>query len=318
MRWLLLLVLSSACVRTEPASAPPPATAKTAPSPSPKVEPAKPSVAELQRRAIAAMSAGFMAHDAKAIAAVYAPDARVRSPSATGFEEEQGRAAIEAGHTALFTKVPDLKIATVRVLQGADVVVWEWVFAGSTGPTARMGVRAASVLWFGEDGLVRVDHTYFDRPTIAGQLGGLAKVRPVETLPSDAGPWIDAPSSAERIDLVKALFATYAKKDEKGFLARVDDKTLREDLTDPSATTGGVGPNLRDFRALVKAYPDATVTVDSTLSAGDFVAVETTTTGTHGKTKKPLALHRLEILDVRFGKVMGWTVYGNGGENPTP
>ncbi|MBI2391144.1 MAG: ester cyclase [Deltaproteobacteria bacterium] len=306
-----------------------PKKAPTTTAAAPATSARKPPLAELQKKALHAMVAAFNAHDPKGLAAVYAEGALVRSPSNDGFEDERGREPIEKGHAGLFAGAPDVKIATVRALQSGDVVVWEWVVRGSfttkgDAPAKKpVGFKAASVLWFDEVGLIEADHTYFDRATIAGQLGG-ATARPVQELPTEDGPWIapaDAAAEARNLALGRALLAALAEHDEKGFLSRIDDKTLRDDLTDPDPKAGGVGTNQQDFRALLKAFPDVAITVDAAFAAGDFVAIESTSTGTHQgplgpfpATKNKVTLHRLDVMDVRSGKVMGWTSYGNRAE----
>jgi uncharacterized protein (TIGR02246 family) len=315
MRALLAVLLIScgghpATTTTTPAPTPTikPMQSKPAGTHEPKPDPAlKIPLAELQRRAIRAMVAAFNAHDAKQMASLYTADTVVRSPTKDGFEEEKGRDAIEKGHAQLFAASADIKIGTVRILQKGDVVVWEWIVNGTM--KKPIGFEAASVLWFDEAGLIRVDHTYFDRQTIARQLGELkpAKhprlIRPVPTEEKLVEPKPDA--EAKNLDIAKANFAAYAKKDEKGFLATIDEKTLRDDLTNPEYVGGGVGANVVYFREMIAA--GAAVTVDHAVAVGDFVAAETTTTSKKG------TLHRLDVMDIR-PTIMGWTVYGNRGE----
>lgn len=340
---LTLLVLAVGCAEPKPREPEPPKAIATAPveAPKPMATPStsaaapKLPLAELQKKTLRTMIMAFNAHDAKGLAAVYAANALVRSPSSDGYVEEQGRAAIEKGHAGLFAKSPDSAIATVSVLQKGDVVVWEWIATGSMpdagGKPAKIGFKAASVLVFDADGLIKTDHTYFDRSTIAGQLGELPKgekFRKVVEAPSGEGVWLapkDESVEAKNVDHAKSVFAAYQKDDEKAFLSKIDDKTLHNDMTDGEAGAGGLGTNQGEFRAFRKAFPDATSIVEHAMGVGDMVAIETTTTATHKgpfgpfkPTNAKVTIHRLDVMDIRYGKVMNWTSYGNRREIVAP
>jgi len=312
-------------------SAPVPTTSATAP-----VEPPAPklSMVEMQKKAINGMLAAFNAHDAKKLASFYASDAVVRTPSAGGWKEETGREPLETSHAGLFTQVPDAKMGTVRVLLKADVAVWEWVSTGTDSvgmkgekPTnAKVGFKAASVLWFDGDGNVKFDHTYFDSGTIAGQLGKLpkgAKVRPVETLPTGDGTWIEAKNTdaeTKNVDTLKSLYASMEKGDEKAFVALMDDKGGHTQLSMPTSSLGP-GAVKQEFATMRKTFPDVKFNSDQSWGIGEFAVSETSMTATHkaaigpiAATNKKVLTHVLDVAQVSGGKILGATTYDNGAE----
>jgi uncharacterized protein (TIGR02246 family) len=299
MRGLVILLLGCGAP-SKPVAPPPPqppsaSIDKPAKAPAPKLE-----LPALQRQSLATIVTAFNAHDAKALARLYTTDAVVRSPAPGGFATEHGREQLEKGHAALFAKSPDVKIATVRAIRSGEVVVWEWLVHGTIDGKP-VSFAAGSVLTFDADGLIKTDHTYFD-----------TTVSKATASPSDA--WIDAAADGKQIDVAKTLFAAYKKKDEKSFLATLDDKTLHVDHSDASDPAGGLGTNQKDFRAMLKGW-NVSVEVEEAFAAGDFVALETIThRGNATVLKPPRTIHRLEVLDIRYGKVMGWTTYGNGAE----
>jgi ketosteroid isomerase-like protein len=300
MRGLLFLLLSS-CASTKPVAPPPPPTKTVARADKPALPPTKRELPELQKQSLETMVLAFNNHDAKALARLYTADAVVRSPSDHGFATEHGRDQLEKGHAALFAKSTDVKIATVRSIRTGNVVMWEWLVHGTLAGKP-LDFAAGSVLTFDDEGLIKLDHTYFDT-TVSKSTG------------SPSGAWIDAPADSKQTDIAKALFAAYENEDEKGFLAKLDDKTLHVDHTDPKDPVGGLGTNQKEFRAAFAGGKSVKVYVDSVTAAGDFVALETDThTSFKGLMKKPIVVHRLEVLDIRFGKVMGWTSYGNSAE----
>jgi len=341
---LALAVSSGACgSETKEAESPAKVTAtktpaeepKPAPTMTPTAEPVpKLTMAEMQKKSITGMLAAFNAHDAKKLAAFYAPDSTARMPSREGWKEDAGREAIEKSHTTLFNNVPDAKTGTVRVQQKGDVAIWEWIGTGTDSvgmdgdkPTNKqVGFAGASVLTFDENGLVKTDHTYFDSATIAGQLGKLPKdqkVRPVMSLPAGDGVWIESKNTgaeATNVDLLKEIYTAIEKGDDKAFLSMIDDKGTHSDLTMPNDVVGKDAAK-KELAGMKKTFGDMKFNVEQAWGVGDNVIAEVSATATNKgpigsmkPTHKKVTMHGLDIAEMSNGKCMKMTSYGNSAE----
>ena len=110
--------------------------------------------------------------------------------------------------------------------------------------------------------------------------------------------------------------AAWPKKDKKAIEALFADDVLFEPVAQPSDAKGKAEAT-RAFDAMMKAVPDATVTLDTSWASGAFVVSAFTVKGTQKGpfgaatkvTGKPLVLHGLEIAEVRGGKVARATWY---------
>lgn len=306
----------------------PPAPHEALPEPkaaTPPPEPKAPklSAAELQRRAIEGLDLAIAAHDAKKLASLYAPAGVSETLGPQGFRALTGREAIERAHTNLFTAFPDLKTATVRVIAKGSVAVQEWVatgtqkgdFFGVKASGKPVGFRAASVYRFDEAGLIVGDHTYLDNATILGQIGAPnEKARAVMALPTAPTEWVFGGAGDEgKLDPVaRALYGAYDKRSDKDFLAVFADDAVRVAYDRSDETTPKAGMKA-DFTALVKALTDVKVAPSASISAGDYVVSELVTTGT--KKGAAVALHSLDVLEIKGGKVARAWTYASGHES---
>ncbi|MCD6728059.1 MAG: ester cyclase [Solirubrobacteraceae bacterium] len=139
---------------------------------------------EILRR-VDEQDAAFNRHDAAAIAATYAIDARMRDAAAGGPIE--GREAVRAHIDGYMKAFPDLRWERVGLEIDGDVGVEEWRCTGThegdmpglPATHRQMTVDGCSVLFFGDDGLVREEHNYWDEAAMLRQLG--AMVEPAAT-----------------------------------------------------------------------------------------------------------------------------------------
>lgn len=319
----LLAASGGACGAEQPA-AEVPRHPRPATTPAPAITPAavveepdaapKPALLELQKKAIRGMVAAFNAHDPKALAAFYSPNALVRSPSRDGWKDETGRAPIEKGHAGLFAAFPDVKIATRVVYVSGEVAVWTWISGGTDSvglggepPTkAQFGFKGASVLSFGADGLIAEDHTYFDPRTMMGQLGKLpkgTKVRSVLEVPDGELWWREAKGdAAERkgIDTLQGVYDALVRGDQKAFLAPLDDKGQYV-LMSAAKSTAKVEAKA-EFAAFRKAFSNPKLVSSRVWGIDLEVISETTLTATHsaraGAPARPVTLHFLDIASM--------------------
>jgi len=122
--------------------------------------------------------AAWNAHDADAVAAVFAEDAIVREVGGAG--EARGRAAVRARAAALLSAFPDLRLERIELLIDGDRHADRWVLTGThrgplfgippTGRTVR--VEGATFTRLGADGLVVEDVHLSDVAGLLAQLSG--------------------------------------------------------------------------------------------------------------------------------------------------
>ena len=314
-----------------PSTAPPvETTAATPPAPTTTAEPTpqpKPPLAELEKATILAMVAAFNAHDVKKLAATYSADAVIATPAPEGWKTDT-RESFEKMHAGLFTSVPDVAMALARVLVKGDQAVIEWVATGtdtaSEKPSGKKaGFRAASVLWFNADGLIKQDHTYMDSATIAMQQGKMpGKARAVATLPTGDAPWIMATGTEDALaDKAKNAWpVSWPKHDKKAYDASITDDFVHEEIAGPNDFNGRKEA-MKEFEVFEKAVPDMKVSVDNAWAAGSFVVMEFTFSGTQKgalgpirATGKPFTMHGLDVVAMSGGetpRMQKATTYSN-------
>lgn len=122
--------------------------------------------------------AAWNAHDADAVAAVFAEDAVVREVGNP--LEAHGRAAVRARATALLTAFPDFHLERQALVIDGDKHADRWVMTGThrgelfgmppTGRTVR--VEGATFTRLDADGLVVEDVHFTDLAGLMAQLGG--------------------------------------------------------------------------------------------------------------------------------------------------
>lgn len=303
--------------------APPP---QTAPPPAPP--PPAPTLLDLEKQEVATAYAAMTAHDAKKFSEDYTPDATL---SVYGMGEAKGRDAIAENLGVLLAAFPDLVIAPGRTFVKGDVVISEWAWNGTqkgdfmgvkaTGKPA--GLSGVSVLWFTPEGLVKQEHRYVDGSTLMAQLGASKMpARPVPALPKepDFRTSSGSPDEDKELDIAKPFLAAFEKKSESDFLGPLSDTVAWSDLAAPK-DTAGKDEAKKFFQMFTKAFSDVKVSVDGIWAVGDYVIAESTTSGKHTgplgpikPTKKPVAMHGVDIMQIKDGKIVSGTSYDNSAE----
>jgi predicted ester cyclase len=333
---VLLALLGSACGGQSEVAAPPPppppATEAVAPPPppaetaAPASEAPKMSMMDMQKKSMIDGLAALNGHDSKKYSEGFATDGTV---TVVGEGEFKGRDAIAGELDPWFKAFPDFKIAVTRVFAKGDVVVSEWVVTGTnTGelmgdkPTKKaIGFKGASVNWFTPEGLLKQEHRYFDMATLMGQLGkgkGMP-FRPVATAPTGE-PEVHAakgtPDEDKIVELNKVVYAAFEKKAEADFLGAADDKVSWSDQMAPKDT--GKAEMKKFFQTYTKAIPDVKVAGETVFAADGFAVAEFTMSGTQSgaigplkASKTPLAFHGVDIVEIKDGKAVKGTTYGN-------
>ncbi len=120
--------------------------------------------------------AAWNAHDADAVAAVFAEDAVVREVGTP--QEARGRAAIRERAAALLTAFPDFHLERLELIVDGDRHADRWVLTGThQGPLfgipptgRRVRVEGATFTRLGADGLVLEDVHFSDVAGLLAQL----------------------------------------------------------------------------------------------------------------------------------------------------
>jgi steroid delta-isomerase-like uncharacterized protein len=122
--------------------------------------------------------AAWNAHDADAVAAVFAPDAVLLEAGRP--EPFRGRDAIRERARALLTAFPDLTLERIELVIDGDRHADRWVMSGThrgdlfgLAPTGRqVRVEGATFTRLGAEGLVVQDVHFTDTMSLMAQLGG--------------------------------------------------------------------------------------------------------------------------------------------------
>ena len=302
---------------TPPAvTAPPPATVAT-PAPAPK-----PSLAELQKAALANALMGLNGHDPAKFASVYADDAVI---SVAGLNEVSGRPAIAQNMTEWFEVFSKAKLGFSRVWVKGDTMVLEWVINGThhgelfgvKGTEQPIGHYGLSVVSFNADGKVIRENRYGELGSVMTQVGAAgakAKPRPIPEVPAAPDTIVTKGDEDKNIDVAKAALAALESKKEEAFTAVLTDDVEQDGVFHLETSKGKEGAK-KFYKSFTTAFPDAKFEVTKAVAIGDYAIVESTLKATQkgalgsiAATKKPIAVHLVDIFKIKDGKVArAWT-----------
>lgn len=310
------------------AATPAPTTPATAEAPKEEPKP-KESLADLQQKTMKAYTAAMNAHDAKALAALYADSGVVKMG---GAPDLTGRDAIATSYGKLFEAFKDYTTAPTRVVVKNDVVVVEWTFNGThTGDLwgvkaseKKVGLQGVDVFWFSPEGQIKEQHVYYDGATIFSQIGmSKQKARSIPAMPTGAPQVLkstDSPDEAKNTDVMKTMSTAMDAKKEADFVGTMADTVEWDDMTQP-VTSKGKNDAKKFLKEFSTGFSDAKTTTTNSWAAGDVVVTENTWTGTHKgsffgmpATKKSVTVKNIDIGQFKDGKlVKGWG-YSNGAD----
>jgi predicted ester cyclase len=316
-----------------PPPPPPPATAEATPPPADTTPPPapKPSLTDMQTASIKTVTDALNGHDPAKYASVFAPDGVVK---VGGVPDLAGRDAIAADIKNLFTAFPDLKFAFSRALwkDHTGVSTWDWNGTDAGGfmgakPTNRpVGLSGATVAIYDDDGLIKELHIYDDQANLMQQLDPKAKKGSFRAPPTLAAQ-IEVvsgggPDEDKNLAAGKAMYQMlddHKVKDLCGAMAG-NDAPL-DDYSMPITFKGSKGCS--DYvGGFVKALPDfKTQPLASQIAIGPYLVSEGVVQGTHKgpmgpikATGKTVALHFIDIVQMKDGKVTRLQSYANGVE----
>ena len=262
------------------------------------------------------MADAFNAHDAKAVAGLYAENGEWSLP---GEAPDKGRAAIEKHLGDFFDQAESAKRTIGRIWVDKNVSVVEWLFEGKR-RGKRIGYIGASVVTLGDDGLIVTNHTYFDRATAMGQVDPRSVPMPVrrvaEVLPAGTDVFESKGTSdeAKNVDTVNKMKAALHAHKLGEYLTYLSDDTAWIDFTKVTIPMGKKDA-IASFKGAALAFPDLAETHPLEFGAGDYVIMEVVITGTNDgpigtlkPTHGPVTLHALGVHLLKEGKEWrGWS-----------
>jgi uncharacterized protein (TIGR02246 family) len=301
------------------ATAPPPATTPPVATPAPAP---KPSLAEMQKAGIVAALQGLNGHDPKMFASVYADDAVI---SVAGLNEVKGREAIAQNMAEWFEVFSKAKLGFSRVWVKGDTMVLEWVINGThhgelfgvKGTEQPIGHYGLSVVTFDADGKVARENRYGELGSVMTQVGAAgtkAKPRPVPEVPAAPETILAKGDEDKNVDVAKAALTALENKKEEAFTAVLTDDVEQDGVFHLETSKGKEGAK-KFYKSFTGAFPDAKFEVTRALGIGDYAIVESTlkatqkgALGTIQPTKRPIAVHLVDIFKIKDGKVSrAWT-----------
>ena len=339
MRRLLLglavgsLLSLSACGGEEPKPVTPTPPAPVEPTPLPPTaepvandipSPPKFTLAELQKMGLETALKGLNGHDPAMFASVYADDAII---SVAGLNEINGRAAIAQNMTEWFEVFSKAKLGFSRVWVKGHAMVIEWVINGThhgelfgvKGTEQPIGHFGLSVIHFNKEGKVEREDRYGELGAVMSQLaagaaGTKAKPRPIPEVPTAPEMIIAKGDEEKNLDVAKAVLTSLESKKEADFTAVLTDDVEQDGVFHLETSKGKDGAK-KFFKSFTTAFPDAKFDVKKAFAIGDYAIVESTLTatqkgalGTIAPTKKPIAVHLVDIFKLKDGKIArAWT-----------
>ena len=321
-------LLSLAACGEDPPPVVPQAPPVAAPPPPPTVEPVKetppppkPLLAEMQKSGLVTALQGLNSHDPKMFSTVYADNAVI---SVAGLNEVNGRDAIAQNMAEWFETFSKAKLGFSRVWVKEDVMVLEWVINGThhgelfgvKGTEQPIGHYGLSIVQFNADGKVTRENRYGELGTVMTQVGtgAKAKPRPIPDVPAAPETLIAKGDEGKNVDVAKAALTALENKKEADFTNVLTDDVEQDGVFHLETSKGKDGAK-KFFKAFTTAFPDAKFEITKALAVGDYAIVESTLKGTHKgvlgalqPTKKPIAVHLVDVFKMKDGKIArAWT-----------
>jgi hypothetical protein len=259
--------------------------------------------------------------DAAGYARLYAPDAII---TIYGTGELKGRAAIQAHEVELLRQFPGARLAFSNVWQDGRHVVVRYAINARTPNGLTMGHDGLLFLRFDTSGAIIEEHRYQDSLTPMAQLGALRATafRAPPVLPARLTAHVAAGSTEEQANgsVVTAMLAAMHGGDAsaaRGFFAvdaTIDDVFLPQPFLARDAAASWI-------RTWTDASPSLELNVTTLLTIGDFVLVESVTSGSLLRSlglvpasRRAFEVRRGFIVRLGKGKITSLVAFMNGKE----
>jgi steroid delta-isomerase-like uncharacterized protein len=301
----------------EPPPSPPVVEAPAEPPPAPK-----PALADLQKAAIGTALQGLNGHDPKMFASVYADDAVIE---VAGLNQINGRDAIAQNMAEWFEVFSQAKLGFSRVWVKGHAMVLEWVINGThhgelfgvKGTEQPIGHYGLSIVTFNDEGKVQREDRYGELGAVMTQLhaaGAKAKARPIPAIPAAPETILATGTEEKNLDVAKAVLTALEAKKEADFTGALTDDVEQDGVFHLETSKGKDGAK-KFFKSFTTAFPDAKFDVKKAFAIGDYAIVMSTMTATQKgqlgqipATKRPVAVHLVDIFKIKDGKVArAWT-----------
>ncbi|MEA2747799.1 MAG: hypothetical protein QOI41_1942 [Myxococcales bacterium] len=325
---LFTMPMLGACGGDEPRPVMPAPPVEPPPAPTVVEKPAepppapKPSIAELQKAALGTALQGLNGHDPKMFASVYADDAII---SVAGLNEVNGREAIAQNMAEWFEVFSKAKLGFSRVWVKGHAMVLEWVINGThhgelfgvKGTEQPIGHYGLSIVHFNDEGKVQREDRFGELGAVMTQVGAAgakAKPRPIPDVPAAPETIVATGTEEKNLDVAKTVLTALENKKEADFTAALTDDVEQDGVFHLETSKGKDGAK-KFFKSFTTAFPDAKFDVKKAFAIGDYAIVMSTMTATQKgalgqipATKRPVAVHLVDIFKIKDGKVArAWT-----------
>lgn len=266
-------------------------------------------------RFASSLAAAFAAHDATAVAALFAPGADLELVG--GPRARHGRAGIEDAVCEALARYAHAHLSLGRIWAGDSAAVVELVFGGVRDEHS-VGVVAAAVIAFDSAGLARAARIYLDVPTLVGQvdrshLPDGVEIRAPVTAPPGTGVTVSHHTATEAANLAATdrIWGRLDAHDAAGTLAPSSDDYVYDDFSGPAPLDKPATQHMvAGFLTLV---PDFVIASRPTyFAAGDDVITESVEHMT--ARGQAVVLHGLDVKRFAHGRVKHEWQYANGAE----
>ena len=285
--------------------------------PVPGTEESRPMVA------LAEMVRAVNAGDARAYAALYAPDAVL---TIYGGDVLQGRSAIEGYEVGLLRELPGARLGFHAIWQKGPAVVVRYAVNGRTAGGQAMGHEGLLFYRFLPSGLIAEERRYLDSLTPMAQLGALGAVaaRPLPAVPVETRGYearlANGGRERARMDQVKKSLAALDANDTAACLAGLTPDAVVDEMIEARPFVGR--PDVTAWlEKWTRAVSGARTEVATMVTVGDCVLVETILSGVLNGTlgpvtasARPFTVHRALVVQFKAGRIGHIRAFMNGKE----
>lgn len=336
---LLTLPACAAAPSTAPVAPPPVTAAATVPAPAPEPPPPpKPAPASAEERVqwFKDCWSAFNAKDWTKLGGCYSETVRAENVD-SGMPETIGRAdVIEKSAKPFAAQFPDVTGESQLLLLNGDRIASVWLMKGKNsgalmGPDGSslpatnksFGMLSAHVVDLSEGGRsITMERFYSDTGTMLGQLG-LSKAPHRAVLAKGAETKLviakNGPTEKFNLDVAARALEAFNKHDVNALVDMMTADVVFSDWGAPKDVVGKPAVK-KSFEGMFKAFSDLKIEAKSVWTAGDYIVMEGSMSGTNDgdmpsmklkKTGKTLRVRFLEIDEVKDGKLKNMWIFDN-------
>jgi ketosteroid isomerase-like protein len=273
--------------------------------------------------ALAEMVRAVNAGDARAYAALYAPDAVI---TIQGGDVLHGRIAIEEYEAGLLREFPGARLGFEAIWQKGPMAVVHYAVSGRTTAGQAMGHEGLLFYRFLPSGLIAEERRYLDSLTPMAQLGALGTVamRPLPAVPGETKTYearvANGRRERARMEQTRAILAALDANDSAAFLASLTPDAVVDEMIEARPFVGrqDVTAWLEQWTRAVSGAKTEIVTL---AAVDDFVLAETIlrgaldgTLGPVTASARPFTVHRALVVQFDGERIRHIWAFMNGKE----